>query len=163
MLRGVLALLAFVVGVLSAMAVGIGVMAALLTGTIQDPPGIVCEEACPEDAEPVAILVAQVAGAHRERLDLDVEDVERGDVDGDISVRSYGVALSPWSRYRVALFEGEAGPYVTDQAPPEPVGRSMPAGWGAFSALTPSTRWAVASMPALLASLWGFWVVSRHR
>ena len=155
-------MLAFVVGVLSAMAVGLGVATAVLTGTVQDPPSVTCAE-CPDDAEPVATVVAQVAGVRRERLDLAVAEVERGDVDGDVSVRSYGVALSPWSEYRLPLYDGPDGPYVTNTAPPERIRRAMPSELGAFSALTPSTRWAMAAMPALLASLWGLWVVSRHR
>jgi hypothetical protein len=161
--RAVLALLAFVVGVLSAMAVGLGVVTAVLTGTVQDAPDLTCE-ACVEDAEPVGVVVARVAGVNRDRLDLDIDEVERGDVDGDVSVRSFGVALSPWSRYRLELFRDDTnGTYVTADAPPERVDGSMPAGLGAFSALTPSARWAIACLPALLASLWGLWVVTRVR
>lgn len=162
-MRAVLALLAFVVGLLSAMAVGLGVITAVLTGTIQDPPEITCEE-CVPDAEPVGVVEARVAGVNRDRLDLDISEVERGDVDGDVSVRSFGVALSPWSRYRMALFRDEVnGTYVTADAPPERLGRSVPAGLGAFSALTPSARWAIACVLPLLASLWGLWVVTRFR
>lgn len=161
-MRAVLALLAFVVGVLSAMAVGLGVVTAVLTGTVQDPPPAECE--CPPpEAEPVAVVEARVAGAREDRLDLDVRNVERGDVDGDVSVYSFGVTLSPWSRYRLALYEGTGGRlYISDEVPPERLGRTSLAGLGALSALTPSVRWAVAAMPALLASLWGLWVVSRR-
>jgi hypothetical protein len=159
--RAVLALLAFVVGILTAMAVGLGVVTAVLTGTIQDAPDPTCE-ACVEDAQPVGVVVARVAGVNRDRLDLDIDEVERGDVDGDVSVRSFGVSMSPWSRYRVTLFRDDAnGTYVTAREAPERIDGSMPAAWGAFSAMTPSTRWAIACLPALLASLWGLWVLSR--
>lgn len=157
-----LALLAFVVGVIAAMAVGLGVVTAVLAGAVQDPPSSECE--CPEEDEPIAVVVALVAGAARDRLDLDVRRVERGDVDGDVTVRSFGIALSPIERYRVTLFENDVdGMYVTDQAPPDRLGRTMPAGLGSLSALTPSVRLALAALPALLASLWGLWVVSRSR
>jgi hypothetical protein len=162
--RAVLALLAFVVGLVSAMAVGLGAVTALVTGTVQDPPRFECET-CDPEAEPVAVVVARVAGVRRDRLDLEISEVERGDVDGDeVSVRSFGVALSPWSRYRIEVFEDDVnGRYVTDEAPPERLGRARPARLGAFSALTPSTRWAIACTPALLASFWGFVVLHRTR
>jgi hypothetical protein len=65
--------------------------------------------------------------------------------------------------YRIPLFENDTdGTYVIDRSQPERLCRTMPSGLGALSALTPSVRWALAALPALLASLWGLWVVSRR-
>ena len=157
-----LALLAFLVAVVSGAAVVLGLVTAVGAGVLAEPPDVECD--CPAGTEDdaAAVVVGRVEGMRRDRLDLDVTAVERGDVDGDVTVRSVGVSVAPWRRYRFVLFEDGERLYVSEEVPPETLGRTSPAGLGALSAVTPSVRWALAATPALLAGLWGL-RVSRPR
>lgn len=153
-MRPVLALLAFVVALLSGLAVALGLLTAVGFGLVQRPPDASCE--CPvADDDVQAVVVARVSGMTHERLNLDIGRVERGDVDGDVSVRSDGVTLAPWGWYRLFVFRTEDdGWYVSGDEPPERIASTTPAGLGALSALAPSVRFGLAALPAFAVSLW---------
>jgi hypothetical protein len=151
--RAVLALVAWLLALLSGVAVAIGLVAGLLimVGAEADAEDCECGAGSRDDAD--AVVVARVAGRRDDQLLLAVEEVERGQVAARQVVRTFGVELRPWRRYRLFLYADGDGYDITDEVLPDGLGVARPVGIASFGALPSTVRLAVAAVPLLVAAL----------
>ncbi len=149
-----LAFLAWVLALVSGLFVALGLLSAMLLGAGSRTEAEDCRCGATGPDEAAAVVVGRAAGRDGDRLLIEVERVERGEVAARQAARSYGVELSPWRRYRLFLFADGADFVLSDQVAPEPIGGlSRPAGFGALGALPDTIRHGIAAVPVLLASM----------
>jgi hypothetical protein len=150
--RRVLVVLAWPLALLSGALVVIGVLAVLLLalGAKGDDPDCTCGDTGPRAAD--AIVQARVASRDGDDYLLDVEQVERGLVQDRTVVRSYGVQLRPWRRYRLWLFRARGGLNLSSEVAPESIGLTVPAGLRAFAAVPDAARVGFVALPVLIVS-----------
>lgn len=154
MARTVLAFVAWLLALVSGLAVALGVLSALLLGAGSRAEAEDCRCGATGADKAAAVVIGRVAGRDDDRLLLEVEEVERGEVAARQAAQSFGVELSPWRRYRLFLFADGDGFVLSDQVEPEPIGGfSRPAGFAALGALPDTIRRGIAAAPVLLASI----------
>jgi hypothetical protein len=146
----VLVVLAWPLALLSGALVVVGVLAVLLLalGAKGDNPDCNCGDTGPRAAD--AIVQARVSSRDGDHYLLDVEHVERGLVPERAVVRSYGVQLRPWRRYRLWLFRTRAGLNLSSSVAPESIGLTVPAGLRAFAAVPDAARLGFVALPVLI-------------
>jgi hypothetical protein len=150
--RRVLVVLAWPLALLSGALVVVGILAVLLMalGAKGDTPDCFCGDTGPRAAE--AIVRARVASRDGDDYLLDVSEVERGTVQDRPVVRTYGVQLRPWRRYRLWLFRGRGQLNVSSEVAPESLGLTIPAGPRAFAAVPDAARVGFVALPVLVVS-----------
>ena len=152
-MRRVVVVLAWPLALLSGALVVIGVLAVLLMamGAKGDTPDCRCGDTGPRAAD--AIVEARVASRDGDDYLLDVERVERGQVQDRVVARSYGVQLRPWRRYRIWLFQARGGLHLSSEVAPESLGLTVPAGLRAFAAVPDAARVGFVALPVLVVSV----------
>jgi hypothetical protein len=150
--RRVLVVLAWPLALLSGALVVVGVLAVLLMalGAEGDTPDCLCGDTGPRAAD--AIVQARVSSREGDDYLLDVERVERGQVADDPVVRTYGVQLRPWRRYRMWLFRARGRLNVSSEVAPQSLGLTFPAGLRAFAAVPDAARVGFVALPVLIVS-----------
>jgi len=148
----VLVVLAWPLALLSGALVVIGVLAVLFMalGAKGDSPDCRCGDTGPRRAD--AVVQARVASRDGDDYLVDVERVERGRVRDRVVVRSYGVQLRPWRRYRMWLFRARGGLNLSSEVAPESLGLTVPAGLRAFAAVPDAARVGFVAVPVLVVS-----------
>jgi hypothetical protein len=133
--RRVLVYLAWPLALVSGALVVVGVLAVLLMalGAKGDTPDCNCGDTGPRAAD--AVVQARVSSRDGDDYLLDVERVERGRVRDPALVRTYGLQLRPWRRYRVWLFRTRGNLNVSHSVAPQSLGLTFPAGLRAFAAV----------------------------
>jgi hypothetical protein len=150
--RRVLVVLAWPLALLSGALVVVGVLAVLLMalGAKGENPDCFCGDTGARAAD--AIVRARVASRNGDDYLLDVSEVERGTVQDRPVVRTYGVQLRPWRRYRLWLFRARGQLNVSNEVAPESLGLTIPAGARAFAAVPDAARVGFVALPVLVVS-----------
>jgi hypothetical protein len=150
--RRVLVVLAWPLALVSGALVVVGVLAVLLMalGAEGDTPDCRCGDTGPRAAD--AVVEARVSSRDGDDYLLDVGEVERGRVSDPLIVRSYGVQLRPWRRYRLWLFRTRSDLNVSSEVAPESLGLTVPAGLRAFAAVPDAARVGFVAVPVLVVS-----------
>jgi hypothetical protein len=151
--RRVLVVVAWPLALLSGALVVVGVLTVLLMalGAKGDTPDCNCGDTGPRRAD--AVVQARVASRNADDYLLDVERVERGRVRDRVVVRSWGVQLRPWRRYRLWLFRERGGLNVSSEVAPESIGLTVPTGLRAFAAVPDAARVGFVAVPVLVVSV----------
>ena len=151
-MRRVLVVLAWPLALLSGALVIVGVLAVLLMalGAKGDTPDCGCGDTGPQAAD--VVVQARVASREGDRYLLDLSQVEKGEIQARPVVRSYGVQLRPWRRYRIWLFRHRGGLRLSSEVAPESLGLTFPAGLRAFAAVPDAARVGFVALPVLIVS-----------
>ena len=151
-MRRVLVVLAWPLALLSGALVVVGILAVLLMalGAKGDSPDCRCGDTGPRAAD--AIVQARVVSRDGDDYLIDVSEVERGPVQERPVVRTYGVQLRPWRRYRLWLFRARGRLNVSSEVAPESLGLTLPAGPRAFAAVPDAARLGFVALPVLIVS-----------
>ena len=152
-MRRVLVVLAWPLALVSGALVVVGLLTVLLMalGAQSDTPDCACGDTGPRQAD--TVVQARIASRDGDDYLLDVGEVERGRVRERAVVRSYGVLLRPWRRYRMWLFRDQGRLNVSSEGPPDSLGLTVPDGLRAFAAVPDAARVGFVAVPVLAVSL----------
>ena len=151
-MRRVLVAVAWPLALVSGTLVVVGMLTVLLLAVGMEPGGPDCRCGDTDDTRATSVVQARVASRHGDDLLLDVDRVEEGAVRDPVVVRSFGVQLRPWRRYRLWLFAARGRLNVSSDVGPETLGLAFPTGLRAFAALPGTARLGAVALPLFAAS-----------
>jgi len=150
--RRLLVAVAWPLALVSGTVVVVGLLTVLLLAVGMEPGEGDCRCGDTADRRATSVVQARVASRHGDDLLLDVDRVERGAVRDRVVVRSFGVQLRPWRRYRLWLFAARGRLNVSAAVGPETLGLAVPTGLRAFAALPWTARLGAVALPLFVAS-----------